>query len=316
MTTNKELLQKADWAVSDLNTNGGALSPEQSNAFIRKLLVQPTILRQSRRVVMNASSRKINKIQFASRILRPAVSATPLSQGDRAKPTTDQIELNTKEVIATVYLPYDVIEDNIERGNIGQRTDGNLGGSTGGIKDTIMDLIAERVALDLEELALLGDIGSGDAYLALTDGWLKRITSNITDAAGAPISRALLTQGMKDLPSQYRRNRAAVRHFFSHENEIDYRETVAQRETSLGDAQLQSTAPVYGAGAPVEGAALMPVATGMLTNPLNLIFGIQRQITVETDKDIEARIYKIVVSARVDFQVEEELAAVKYTNVA
>lgn len=178
-----------------------------------------------------------------------------------------------------------------------------------------MTLIAERAALDLEEWSLLGDTGSGDAYLALQDGWIKAITSNVVDAANAPISRALLTEGMKLMPSQYRRNRASLRHFVDQEHEIDYRETIAQRETSLGDAQLQSTAPVYGAGAPVEGVALMPNAKGLLIDPMNLIFGIQRQIHIETDKDISARVYIIVLTLRAALKVEEELAAVKYINV-
>ena len=45
---------------------------------------------------------------------------------------------------------------------------------SGGIVDTIMTLIAERVAIDLEELAIRGDTTDSDPYLALTDGYLKR----------------------------------------------------------------------------------------------------------------------------------------------
>lgn len=318
MTGNEALLQKADIAVSDLTANGGLLSPEQSQTFIRKLLLAPSLLRNVRRVIMNSPTRKVNKIQFASRIMRAApaqVHGTYLSAGDRAKPTTEQIELNTKEVIAEIHLPYDVIEDNIERGNIGMQTDVGGQPTSGGIKDTIMTLIAERAALDLEELGLLGDTASGDTYLALVDGWLKRSTSNIVDAAGAPITRQILTSGMKTLPPQYRRNRVALNHYLSTEQEIDYRETIAQRETSVGDAQMQSTAPVFGAGSPVTGVGLMPSTDGLLTHPQNLLFGVQRQIHIESDKDIRARVYVIVLTARVDFQIEEETAVTKYTNL-
>lgn len=317
MSSNKELLRKADIAVGDLQSNGGYLNPEQSSEFIRKLLVQPTLLAQSRRVTMAAPERKINKIQFASRILRKAVSATPLSSGDRSKPTTEQITLNTKEVIAEVRLPYDVIEDNIERGNIGQRTDTGGTPTNGGLRDTIMTLIAERAALDLEELFILGDTTNvGDAYLSLHDGILARFTSNIVDASSAAISRTILKNAMKAMPVQYRRNRGALRHFLSTEQEIDYRDTINARETPLGDGQYQSLAPVYGAGSPVEGVGLMPGAKGVLTHPMNLIFGIQRDIMFETDKIITDRVYVIVVTARVAIQVEEELAGVKIINLA
>jgi len=320
MTANSTLLQKADIAIGDLTANSGLLNPEQANAFIRKLLIQPTLLAQARRVVMAAPTRKINKIQFASRILKAGFNAglsralDDTANRERSKVTTEQIELNTKEVIAEVRLPYEVIEDNIERGNIGLSRDGG-GASSGGLVSTIMDLIAERAALDLEELAISGDSASADPYLALVDGYLKRFTSNIVDAGGANISRTIMKNGSKTMPTQYRRNRSQMAHYLSTEQEIEYRDTLANRETSFGDAQLQSVAPVWAAGTPVEGVGLMPGDTGFLTHPLNLIFGVQRQIHLESDKDIQRREFIIVLTARVDMQVEEELAGVKYTNL-
>ena len=311
---NKDLMQKADWSVGDLST-GGLLNDEQSNQFIRKLLVQPTILNQSRVVTMSSPQRQINKIQFSSRILKPAVSNVALAVGDRSAPTTEQVLLATTEVIAEVRLPYDVIEDNIERGNIGMHTDTNGTPTSGGIRDTIMTLIAERAALDLEELALLGDTGSGDPFLALLDGWLIQSTTNVVDIAGAEISKDTWKQGLQAMPDQYLRNRPAMRHFCSVDNEIAYRDSLANRETALGDAQIQGTSPVFGFGVAVDAAALMPASNGLTTNPLNMIFGIQRDIHIETDKDISARVYIIVLTMRMDFKYEEEEAVVKYTNL-
>jgi hypothetical protein len=322
MTSNSQLIRKADMVVSDLTSNGGYLNPEQSNAFIRKLLAAPTMLAQVRRVTMASPIRKINKISFASRILQPGAGGTgvtTLGTGDtttRSAPTTEQIILQTHEVIAIVYLPYDVIEDNIEGGNVGTFNEGGNPPMAGGFRDTIVTLIAERTAIDLEEQGLQGDTNSSDPYLRQTDGFLKLIQSNIVDAGGDTISRTILKNGMKTLPSQYRRNRASLSHFLSTEQEIDYRDTIANRETSLGDAQLQSTAPVYAAGSPVQGVPLMPGSTGFLTNPLNLIFGVQRDIMMETDKIIKDRMYIIVVTARIAIQIEEELACVKYIGLA
>ncbi len=319
MSENTALL-KADWAIGDITANSGLLNPEQANAFIRKLLIQPTLLAQARRVVMNAPTRKINKIQFASRILKAGFNSglsrtlDDTANRERSKVTTEQIELNTKEVLAEVRLPYEVIEDQLERGNIGLSRDGG-GASSGGIVSTIMDLIAERAALDLEEMAIFGDTSSADPFLALTDGYLARFTSNIVDAGGANISRTIMKNGSKTMPTQYRRNRSQMRHYLSTEQEIEYRDTLANRETSFGDGMHQSVSTVWAAGTPVEGVGLMPADQGFLTHPLNLIFGIQRQIHIESTKDIQAREYIIVLTARVDFQVEEELAGVKYINI-
>lgn len=315
MSSNSELLKKADLALADITSNGGLLNAEQSDSFIRKLLVQPTILNQARVVRMNSPQMKINKIQFASRILHAGTQGTALTLGERSSPITEQIELNSKEVIAEIRIPYDVVEDNIERGNIGQRTDTSTGGMTGGIKDTIMDLIAERAALDLEELALLGDTGSGDPYLALLDGWLVQATSNVVDMTNAPISKDMFKQGLQTMPDQYLRNKQALRNFVSVDNEIAYRDSLANRETAVGDAMIQGNSPIFGFGVPVEAASLMPAASGLLMPPQNMVFGIQRAIHVETDKDISTRTYKIVLTARIDFLFEEEEAVTKYINI-
>jgi hypothetical protein len=48
-----ELSQKADFALSELTSNGGVLNPEQNDTFIRLLIDQPTMLRAVRTVPMN-----------------------------------------------------------------------------------------------------------------------------------------------------------------------------------------------------------------------------------------------------------------------
>lgn len=330
MSSNNEIIRKADFALADL-ASGGLLNDEQSNTFLRKLLAQPTILRSSRTVTMNAPQRQINKIGFGKRILRAAASGValdtaavdgafnPLTEATaRAKPTTSQVLLSTKEVIAEVRLPYDVIEDNIERGNINAAgANQNNQPIQGGLKDTIVDMIAERAALDLEELALNGDesVVATDPYLGMVDGFLVQTTSNVVNVAGA-ISRTAFKNGLKTMPDQYLRNRAAMRHYVSHDNEIEYRDTLAQRETAGGDGLIQGYAPVYAFGVPVEPVSLMPAANGLFTFPQNLIFGIQRQISIEVDKIITERVFVIVLTARVDFKIEEEEAVVKYTGIA
>lgn len=322
MTDNKQIMRKADWSVADITAEGGLLNPEQTDEFIRKLVhVQPTILRDARVVRMNSPTRKINKIGFNTRIMKAAPSSgTALASGDRSRPTTEQVTLTTSEVMAEVRLPYDVIEDNIERGsiddNIAAGPVAGSGVSRDGIKDTIMTLIAERAAIDLEELALLGDTASGDTYLALQDGWLKLSgVVNFVDNAFATISKDLFKAGLKTMPDQYLRNLAALRHYVSMDQLIEFRDTYATRETALGDNILQGTGPVFGFGVPVAAALQLPNAQGMLTNPLNLIWGIQRRVTMEVDKDIRTREFIIVVTVRVAVEIEEDEAIVKYINV-
>lgn len=317
----KQIIEKADLALADL-ASGGALNPEQSDTFIRTMLVQPTLLKSIRVVPMGAPTRNIDKIGFGSRIMKAAsqgaVGSRALAAGDRSAPTTGQIQLVTKETIAEVNLPYEVIEDQIEQAgmNLGVNQPNNSGAPvSGSFKDTIMAMIAERVALDLEEGGLLGDTASGDPYLALWDGFLKRSTSHVVDFSAATVNKTLFKLGLQTMPQQYLRNLTAMKHYLSVSNEIEYRDSLGDRETSLGDTMIEGMRPVYGFGVPVEKTALMPAAQGLLTFPKNLIMGIQRKISLEVDKDIRERVFIIVVTARIDFQIEEEDAVVKYTNI-
>lgn len=313
-TPNENLIQRADLALSDLTSNGGILSPEQTETFIDLLLDQPTILKQCRQVRMSTPERKINKIQFASRILRAALqTGSALDAGgndryvraaDRAKPTTSQITLQTKEVIAEVRLPYEALEDNIE----GQAFESH-----------IMRLIAERAAVDLEELALGGDTSSGDAYLALHDGWMKRMTSHVVNNLAAGCNPTMFKNGLLALPQKYHRNLAMLKHFVTVANTIRYRDLVAARATGYGDSMLTGQGPIFAQGIAVEAAPMLAGVSsgtqGLLTFPQNLLFGIQRDVRVETDKDIRSREYIIVLTARVAIQIEDEDASVKYTNI-
>jgi len=307
---NQELIQKADLALGDLAT-AGKLNDEQTDRFIRKLMDTPTMLQNCRTVTMNSPQRKINKIGFGSRMLRAGTQGVALTEAQRYKADLSQIIMNTDEVIAEINLPYDVLEDNIERAG----TDAALQGGPGGLHQTLVDMMAERAAVDLEELGLLGDSASADPYLALTNGWLKLAQSNIVNASAASISKDILKAGVKAMPDKYLRNRAQMIQYMSVDNETELRDLYSNRNTALGDSMLVGVQDIYMHGSKVRGASRMPTASGLYCDPLNLLFGIWRNIQIEYDKDIRARTFVIVLTARVGFQIEETDAVVHYQNI-
>ena len=305
--SNRSIVEKADLAVSDLVSDGGYLNPEQATTFIRMLIDQPTLLNEIRVVPMNSPTMEINKIGFAGRILRKApASGTALPASKRSKPTTDKVELATKEVIAEVHIPYDVLEDNIERGRL---------------EDTLMSLISERASLDLEELLLLGGTDPTDEYLELCDGMLVQSTSHIVDySATMPnVTRAVFKSGIKAMPNKYLRNRPTLRFYVSPDAHVEYIDSLADRETALGDSRITGKKFYPRAevayGVPVVPAALMPNSNYLFTFPKNLILGVQRQIMIETDRDIRARVLIVVLTLRIDIKYEEEDAVVKCTGL-
>lgn len=302
----QDLLKKADLAIANLTTDGGYLNPEQSDRFLRTIEEQPTLINLVRSVRMNSPQMEINKVGFGSRILRAAVENTALSQGDRSKPDFSQVPLSTKEVIAEVRIPYGVLEDNIERGNFEQ---------------TLLTLIGERAALDLEELLIQGDVAlvGTDAYLGLHNGVLKQVTSNIVDADGPPqllIRSAVFSAALKALAPKYRRNKNSLKFFVTPDIDQDYREVVSARQTALGDAVVQGVnGNMRVHGVEIVPVSLMPDETVLLANPQNVIFGIQRQVRVESERLISERQLKVVLTARVAIALEDEEATAKITNL-
>lgn len=307
MPSNKQIIEKAALTLSDLSA-GGLMNPTQASTFIRMLQDSPTILKACRTIPMDHDTAKIEKIGFGQRILRPGIENTPLSDSDRSKPKFSKIELNAKEVIAEINITYDTLENNIEGANL---------------KETIMQLIAERAALDIEELIINGDKSSSDTYLKLINGLRKQATTHIVDAASGAITKDIFKNAKKILPSKYLRNPSDFRFYTSQNISTEWMDIVASRATALGDAALQGgKASAY--GIPVEGIAMLQsydngssvdVSDALLTHPQNIVTGISRRMSIEVDKDIRSRLFIIVLTMKLDTVFEEEDAVVKITKI-
>jgi hypothetical protein len=300
-TSVQDVLTKADMSVQQMLTDGGYLEAEQSDTFIQTVQDQPTLINSVRVVKMRAKKRKIDKVGFGSRILRAAPeSGEALEATDRSRPDFGQIELDTKEILAEIQIPYDVLEDNIEGANF---------------QGTLLSMIGARASIDLDELLILGDTTSADTYLALTDGLNKQITSHTADAGANPLGKVVFTAALKLMPFKYRRNPAALRWYCSGNQEINYRNEIWERATPIGDRIIEGTTPVYAYGIPVMPTVWMPDATMVLTFPKNIVMGIHRDIMVETAKDIRRRVLVVVLTMRVDYKLEEEDATVRMYGI-
>lgn len=307
-----QLIRKADIALSDLRNDGGLLQPSATNRFIRKLIDTPRLIKDVRTVPMSRPSMEIHKIGFGERVLRAArnsstqrsgpypIGQRALTESERAKPTTSKIALNTSEVMAEIDIPYEVFEDNIEGDNL---------------RDTILALLANRVSLDMEELLIRGDTDSADPYLALQNGALVMAEDNVVNQAGAPMDVALFKNMAKAVPTQYLDFLDQFRIYLNPLRDIDYRATVAQRQTALGDAIISGKVAPTIMGVPLARAAKMPLDQALMTIPNNLILGVQRRIQIEYDKDVRERVFIIVLTMRIAQGVEEEELLIKATNI-
>jgi hypothetical protein len=305
---NRTILEKADLALADLTTGGGLLQPAQAQKFIRILIDESVILKQGTVVPMKSPKQLIEKIRFAGRILRAGAEAAALPAGDRSKPDLSQVELDAQLFKAEVRLNNEVLEDSIERGQLRQ---------------TIMQLMAEAISRDIDEVIIRGDTASGDPFLAKLDGILKQATSNIVDAQNQSTNKGIFRDMLKSMPSAFLRNKREMRFFTSVDSEIDYRDSLAERATVVGDKFLEQDEPVAYSGVPVVDVPLFPENLGvggnatnvLLTDPKNINIGIWRNIRVETDKLVSEGVLIIVATLRFDVKYAEETAVVKAINV-
>lgn len=306
--SNRTILEKADQVLADLTSGGGALKPAQAQKFMRLLIKESVLMKMATVIPMASPKQQISKIKFGSRILRPGQEATGLAVADRAKPDLSSVELDAKLFKAEVRLSDEVLEDSIERGELRQ---------------TIMEMMAEAISRDMEEIVINGDTASTDPFLAVMNGILKQATSNVVDAAAAPISKTLLQNMLKTLPSEYLRDKKAMRFMTSVDAELDYRNTLADRATVAGDRLLESDTPVLHGGVPVQPVPLFPESLGLtndqtvivLGNPKNIHVGIWRKIRLESDRDISEGVLKIVATLRFDVKYAEESGMAKAINV-
>lgn len=308
LTDNATILQKADLALTDITTDGGLLLPAQAQKFMRVLIKQAVLIKEATVVPMRSPKQIIEKIRFGSRILRAGKEAVALPRADRAKPDLGQIELDAKLFKAEVRLSNEIMEDSIERGTL---------------RNTIMQMMAERIALDMEEVVLTGDTNSSDVTLANLDGILKQATSHVIDNANAFTTKSVFANMLRAMPSEFLRNRRDLRFIGSIQSEMAYRDSLAERATVGGDKFLLEDVPVLYAGVPLLPVPMMPENLGggtnstdvILTDPANINVGIWRNIRIETDKAISEGVLIIVATLRFDVVFAHEPAVVKAINV-
>lgn len=293
MTLQQQLaeLEKAFKAITVGDLGDAVLQPEKFNKFIREVQNASPILDASRRLPMASQQKDIDRIHFGSRILKTG-AGTPAE----VKPTFATNSLICVKARGRVEIKDDTLEDNIERG---------------ALEDTLLTLIGERVGLDVEELFVQGDTGSGDAYLALTDGWNKLAGNQFDETDADPTEvEAYLKFALDSMPQQYRRNRQNMRFWVSYDIEDAYREVLKGRGTGLGDSAQTGSGVLAYKGIPLIEVPNQPDGSLLLAPMDNLVWGAWRNVKIEKFRDPENEQTQFWISVRTDCNYEDEDAAV------
>lgn len=306
-TPNKSIIEKANLEVSDLIANGGYLQAEQAVSFVQKMIVEAKMMKAVTVQSLASHTKLIDKIGISGRVLRAASSGRALAEADRVKPTTEQVELHTKLMKGELRLSDETLEDNIEAGTF---------------KTTVMDMMAKHVAKDMDELIISGDDDSSDLFLRQMDGMLKSASAHVVNGGTLPINKSTLKAMVKAMPKAYD-NETGMQFFTSRNAVVDFKDSLSDRNTALGDAFLLRNQPVTYYDRPINAVPMFPDDLGVGSNetnmlyldPKNWVWGIWRKIRVESDRDITTGEWVMVVSLRAGGVFAESDAVVKAEHI-
>ncbi len=286
-------VQKADFTLSFLAANGGRMEPTQSKEFWDITIKESDRLPRFTIVPMKSDTHKIDSMGFTSQVLHAATSGQSLPQSKRSVPELGQEVLVPKLFKGQVNIDEEVLEDNILQERL---------------RELVMTKITAKVRQDMLKILIQSDTASADDDFNQFDGLITKITSNVVDAAGAGLSKALWEDLLQVLPDQFHQLNELTA-MTSSKAWIKYMGTLSDRETEFaervreqGGAQFQ---PRY-MGIPIEAETHFPndIGTGSVLTAATLFklknyhVGIHRDVKLKMDEDITAGVIIIVVSVR------------------
>lgn len=313
--SNHDFIAKAATTVASF-TNGGALLPQQAEAFVELSIVESDLLSRCYTTIVPTTEYEIDKIGYTGQVLLPDEEDIAFAQADVSVPETDKVSYSTKRYKAEIALTYDTVK-RVLHGNM--------------LMPYLIELLSKAAVRDLTKAALRGDTSllptsKENRLLRKQDGFLKRCDANVIDAEGSRLSLDLMDDMQRAMPKEYRYQKG-LEYMLSANGPIDYKGLVRARATQLGDTTFTSTnLPMFDGKYPVVGEPLMPDtltynAEAVHTNALfvapaeQLHVAYLEEMNIRTMEDIRAGKFIAVMRFDVAFQVKHKQAVVKATNL-
>jgi HK97 family phage major capsid protein len=323
MTLSMQWLEKATWTTSNIASTGGYLNPAQTTAFLRIVIDQSVLMQEIRNEFSPNPKFEVPRIMMANRVLRAGVEGQRLADVDRVVPTTGLVTLSTALFRGEVPISDEILEDNIERDRLA---------------DTVMQMLAEAVGRDIEEIAIKSDTArlvSEAVVFDQIDGFVKKLQTNLPaankiDATGITSYETLLGNMIASLPARYRRNYNELRFYTTTKVKDGYQRYLASRVGGLGDtAVVQNLAtslafrgipmidiPMLSGTDTINGGAIDYGTFIFLVHPQNLIAGWHRRVRVEQFRDPREGVTSFIPSLRFDVGIADPNFGVLAYNVA
>lgn len=308
--------------VNETNLPNSVLNREQSDAFLDLVRDYTNLLKRVRYLRHSAAKGEINKLDFAA-IVTQGASAT--TSATTRIPTETRTQWDTVKYRSALDLASDFVEDNLE---------GRA------IRNKLIKMLAKRVAIDTEYAGILGDssltTGDGESdsnnLLGVNDGIKKILDDNVPaaqqiDAAGAAPSKDLYYDMINAIPARYRIKKPDYVWVVSSTVFNKWVYDWTGRVSDGGDAALRTGMAPGPFGIPMLHVPLMPEdlsygsavsdATVMWLTPLdNLAYIVQREVTMEWEREPRSDVWEFTLHFRCDFQVVVPAMVVLAENIS
>lgn len=313
-------------AKATIATSGWSygLHTEEATAFIDTVVDQSALIKQIRRVVMTGKKQNVNAIGLGSTVFKKGTIGTdPGDTVSLSGPT--QVQLSAEEIVAIVSIGDDTTEFSIE---------------ADAFIEHVLGMIARAGANEIEAAIIHGDTAVSDTgILDRWDGVLKQaiaaghviegMTATTRYWAGANGIKG--SQLIRALPTKFRQDVTALRFFVHPDAYQNYEDDMG------GLASSEAYRAIVGAGqkltlrnVPQVTVPLMKTDIAfthsstnytdgtvvLLTDPRNIIFGVNRDIRVEPMRQPRKRATDFVVSLQGDCKIETADATAVYNHLA
>jgi hypothetical protein len=305
------------------------LNRQQADRFIDLLVDTSVLLKVARREKKDHAKGEVNKLDLAT-IVTEGANAT--SKARTSTPTESVVTYDMVKYRSAFDLRKDFLEDNLERD---------------AIRDKVLGMFTKRMAIDGEMAAIQGDdsLTVGDSQsaennlLGVNDGFQKILlanvpTSQIVNADGAAPSDDLYYAMRRKVPARYRVAKPSYRFIVPSGPADKWTKDWAGRLTIGGDQALRTGEAPGPWGVPMLEVPMFPedlaFTAGSTTGNAgaktdgsfiwytpyeNLIWFVQREITIEFDRKPRQDLWECTIHWRCDFEIENPDLVVVAKNV-
>ena len=293
--------------TTDLAT-AGQLTPRQANMFIDAVIAEQDTLNAIRTVRMGGPQRYIEELTLGTRKIRAGSEGS--APTNLAGVGSRRRQLTAVEVVLPEDITLHALEDNIEGG---------------GLESHISRMLATQFGNDMNDLGWNGDASftSTDSdlqgFLSINNGWLQIMGADASvhdfDASSlsSPDHTHVMNAALATMPNKFKRANLGMTFFAPVEFVEGYLETLAGRATALGDQVTVNGLPAvtYFGQRIIPDSAIDPTGQQIVLTPAdNLVFGIHRDIRVESEYKPRKRAVEYTLSARTDYELAQPNAVV------